>query len=281
MTIEQITDALNTAGVNADSIAKLKAQDMLDQDSLTDTNAADLVKHVGLTLGMAGKVKKAFPSTAANTTPTAPAVAAPVGPISVVIDDGKLTTDQILTNLSTGLPEAIADAREKFGDEAIYVTNLEGGLDVEATKKYLAWKATRGSAPRFQNTDGVQVDLVSVDSLFNVLIDLCPLTGQDLVPGDVMLTLSGDQRLLLAFGVETNRVRSNENVDLLIGQVKSLTTTWKQIAHDLATAKRNNTPAYQRAVARLTRQPVRTNFDVLRRDGFEPVRRDVPRAWQD
>lgn len=250
MTIEQVREKLTQAGVNTDSLTKLAGQDMLDAEQLNDTGEDALVSIVGLTLGMAKKVKKAFP----GTTPVAAPVATPVTALPtqlVVRKPGKATAEDLLNGLLAGTPDEVAAAQKKWGKKAFIVTNDDGTLDVKGTLAYLGWSATRGESDRYPNTAGTQVQLVNIDSLLNVKIECDPLTGKKMVPGDAMYALSAEQQLLVSFAVVTNKVRPGDNADLIISQVKELTSTWAQVKAQLATAKRNNTQEYQRAEARL------------------------------
>ncbi len=255
MSIEQVREALTTAGVNAIAIALLQKEDMLDTVAL-NAASADQLKTIGLTLGMAMKVKSAFKGEQVAAAIPVQAVAAPASPVLVVKKQGKKTAGDILAALATPTPETIDDARKHFKNEKVFVTNSDGSLDVPATSDYLGWKTRAGTSERFKNTAGQSVQLVNLDGLLNVILDLDPLTGQVLVPGDPMLALNRDQRLLVAFAVVTRRTTSDQNADLIIEQVQRtpLPGSWAQAAVDLESARRNQTDAFRQAEQRLSKR---------------------------
>ncbi len=261
MTIEQVREALIAAGVKETAIGLLQKEDMLDAVSLTAATA-DQLKTIGLTLGMAIKVKSAFKSDQPDASAVASVpVAGPALPRTIILQNAKTTNEGVLTNLLGGSPEAIEEARQRFGTEALFVPRTDGSLDVKATIDYLGWKTRAGTSRRFKNSDGQSVQLLDINGLLNVVLELNPVTGEVLVPGDQMLDLTRDQRLLISYAVVTRRITGDVNIDLIIEQVQRspLPGTFAQTAADLESARRNQTDDFRRAEDRLSRRSERVH----------------------
>ncbi len=246
MTEQEIIEKLQGQGVTPAAIAVLTEQEMLDVTSLTNVTQEALVV-VGIKLGSAVKIKVAFPSTPA-------AAAAPVvSEIKVV--ESKRTNQIVLDELAASpTADVIAEARTRFKGRCL-VPTTEGKLDVAGTLDALEFIARIGESPkRFKNSQGVSVALVNIDGLLATVLDLNPLTGELLAPGDPMLEeLTRDQRLLIAFAFQRKAVKSDENPDLLINQVTAGKGRWAQLAADLLTAQRTQHPDVAAAQARIQR----------------------------
>lgn len=250
-----VVKALREKLVSDEAIEVLKQQKMLNQEDLTDATTDDL-KGL-LLLGDVLKVKRAFPSQAKESVPS-PRQSGIRNTSTVtkfVLTQEKRTDAHVITELAQALTaDLIEEAQQRFGDRKMFVTRADGSLDLDPTLEALQFIALHGPIDRFENSAGTSVKLVNLSDLMNVETDLNPLTLRVLVPGDAMLNeLTEAQRLLVAFGVVTGAVKSDENEDLVISQVQSGKGRFAQLKTDFTLAERQKSHQYYQASSRVRR----------------------------
>lgn len=254
MDTEQLKGKLTEAGVSEDGIAKLEAERMLDVELLAETSENDL-REVGLLMGDAKRVKRAFPAAAAPpAVPAQPAPAAPATPslITVVMKGNEPDSDEtVLNGVRDKNEDAIDEARNRWGTRAVYVLTEQGELDVPATVAAIKFFNKHGDRDRIANSANQHVKVVSLDMVVNSEEDFNPLTGQVLVPGEPMSQLTPDQRLLIAFGVEQGVVSHYDDEDAVIDTVSRMTPKWKLVESDLAGARAADHEQYHLARRRV------------------------------
>lgn len=226
---------LANAGISKSAIEALRKQDLLDAELLRAATTRQLQSIV--TMGMAIKIKKLFPS-------------------HQRCSRAKMPTRQLLERLAAHDLDAVKQARKRWQQQCIFVTLKSGALDVEATLNYLSWAADHGTAPRFKNSEGIAAVLIDIDTLLNERIALDPLTGALSIPGDPLADLDERKRLLVSFAVVTNRIDRCDDPFTVRDQMSSevLVGRWAQIDFDMTAAERQMDPLFERAKARLWRQ---------------------------
>lgn len=251
----EVKGKLSAAGVSEDAIEKLVAERMLDAELLAETSDKDL-REIGLLMGDAKRVKRVFPTAAAEpvpaSAPAAPAPSAVPGNVTVVLKNPEPPTDdEILNGVKDKDEDAIEEARVRWGGNAVYVTANDGKLDVAATLEAVKFFKKHGVRDRFENSEKQSVRVLTLDQLVDAEENLNPLTLEVLVPGEPMGALTEEQRLLIAFGVVCGAVKANADEDGVIDSVTRMTSRWQTVQTDLKRAQAAEDDQYRQARKRL------------------------------